>query len=123
MKKLLSLILSISIAIFAVGCGEPEGSNDITPDGKVILSIPIGWGGGVGNDHTRYLGDLFAADPNWGNKQFGKYTGAVVQIVEGEVPNTVEALKSTVFTNVGTTRDKHVVSELKDGSSHAIFSL
>ena len=115
MKKLLSLILSISIAIFAVGCGEPEGSNDITPDGKVILSIPIGWGGGVGNDHTRYLGDLFAADPNWGNKQFGKYTGAVVQIVEGEVPNTVEALKSTVFTNVGTTRDKQVVSELKDG--------
>ena len=116
MKKLLSLILSISIAIFAVGCGGTDDDHDnVTPDGKVILSIPIGWGGGVGNDHTRYLGDQFAADPNWGNKAFGKYTGAVVEIVEGEVPNTVEALKTTVFTNVGTTRDKQVVSELKDG--------
>lgn len=116
MKKLLSLILSISIAIFAVGCGpKDDGPNDMTADGKVILSIPIGWGGGVGNDHTRKLGDMFAADPNWGNKQFGKYTGAVVEIVEGTVPNTVEALKSTTFTNVGFTRDKQVVSELKDG--------
>ncbi len=116
MKKLLSLILSISIAIFAVGCGpQDKGPTDVTADGKVILSIPIGWGGGVGTEHTRKLADMFEADSDWGNKPYGNYSGVKIEISEGKVPEDVESLKSTAFTNITFSRDKQIVSELKDG--------
>ena len=115
MKKLLSMILCIAIALFAVACGD-ETPPDRTEDGRVIISIPIGWGGGVGTEGTRKNADLFEADPNWGNKPYGNYTGVKIQIVEGEVPNTAEALKTTTFGYVGSTRDKTNIAELADGA-------
>ncbi len=41
MKKLLSLILCITIALFAVACNPDEGGNRTTEDGKVIFTFPL----------------------------------------------------------------------------------
>ena len=114
MKKLLSLILSITIALFAVACTE-EGDPGVTPDGKVVISIPIGWGGGVGHEGKEYLAEQFANDPNWGGKAIGKYTGAVVEIVPGSVPTTAEGLKTSAFDVLGFSHGAPLVSSLKDG--------
>lgn len=114
MKKLLSLILCISIALFAVACGE-QGDPDVTEDGKVIIRIPEDWGGGVGTEGTRANADLFEADPNWGNKAYGKYTGVKVELVPGEAPKDVDSLKTTAFSLTSVSRGQTNLSEIKDG--------
>ncbi len=115
MKKLLSLILCISIALFAVACNPDGGNPEVTADGKVIISIPEGWKGGVGVEGVRANADLFEADPNWGNKPYGKYTGVKIEITDGSIPKSVQELKETTFDVVGSDRGKLNISELKDG--------
>lgn len=116
MKKLLSMILCIAIALFAVACGGDDTPPNMTDDGRVIIQSPIGWGGGVGTEGTRANADLFEADPAWGNKQYGKYTGVKIEIVEGAVPSTADALKTTAFSYVGSSRDKQNIAELVEGA-------
>ena len=115
MKKLLSLILCIAISLFAVACNGDGGDPTVTEDGKVILTIPIGWGGGVGTEGGQENAKLFSADPNWGNKQYGKYTGVVVKYVEGSAPNSVDEYKSTTFALTSLERGQSNIGELKEG--------
>ena len=116
MKKLLSMILCIAIALFAVACGGNDDYTGTTEDGRVIIQIPIGWGGGVGNEGTQANAALFEADPNWGNKAYGKYTGVKIQVVEGAVPKSADALKTTTFGYVGSDRSHQNIADLQDGA-------
>lgn len=116
MKKLLSMILCIAIALFAVACGGDDDFDGTTEDGRVIIQIPIGWGGGVGNEGTRANAALFEADPNWGNKAYGKYTGVKIEVVEGAVPKSADTLKTTTFGYVGSDRSQQNITTLQDGA-------
>ena len=115
MKKLLSLILCITIALFAVACDDQNGPGGTTEDGKVIISIPIGWGGGVGKEGTEYIAEQWANDPEWGAKAIGDYTGAVIEIVPGSVPTDAESLKNSAFDILGFSHGAPLISQLKDG--------
>ncbi len=115
MKKLLSLILCITIALFAVACNPSGDNGGVTEDGKVIIKIPIGWGGGGGQDGIRKLGEMFSADPEFGGKARGKYTGAVIKVVEGEIPTTASGLAGTGLDVLGFSHGAPLVSTLANG--------
>ena len=117
MKKFLSLILCITIALFAVACkpGDDGDASGVTADGKVVISIPIGWGGGGGQAGTEAIAKKFSEDPEFGGKARGNYTGAVVKITEGAVPKTASGLSSTAFDILGFSHGAPLISELAGG--------
>ncbi|MBQ3235284.1 MAG: hypothetical protein IJA97_03890, partial [Clostridia bacterium] len=109
MKKFLSLVLCIMIALFAVACGDGDGTGgtggtgggggDVPGAGGsggsgegeenlVEISIPKGWGGGAGTDYMINLMNYFNESPEWGAQKIGKYDGAKVVLTEQDIPTT-----------------------------------
>ena len=86
MKKLLSLILCISISLFAVACGGGGDDGGSSEGGKVKIGIPAGWGGGAGNAYLENLMNYFNNSTEWGNQPIGKYKGAEVVLLQQDVP-------------------------------------
>ena len=116
MKKLLSLILCIAIAMFAIACNpDDDGTPQVTADGKVIIYIPLGWGGGGGTAGSEYLASQFTKDPNFGGKARGNYTGAVIKHVEGSIPTTASGISSSAFDVLGFSHGAPLVSSLAEG--------
>lgn len=106
MKKLLSMMLCIVLSLFAVACngGGSDGSDsETTADGKVVILVPSGWGGGAGTDYVQELINVFNEDPNWGNQPIGKYTGAFVKLDPGDNPSTPSGIESYACDIFGTT--------------------
>ncbi|MBO7214682.1 MAG: hypothetical protein J6V66_04210 [Clostridia bacterium] len=103
MKKILSLILCIMLALFAVACGDggsdvPGGGNgggsDVpggsgSEEGNIVeISIPKGWGGGAGTDYIIRMADYFNNSPEWGAQKIGKYDGAKIKLSEQDIPTS-----------------------------------
>lgn len=99
MKKFLSMILCIVLSLFAVACGDTGngggGGSETTADGKVVIGIPRGWGGGAGTTYVQNIMNVFNSDPNWGNQAIGKYKGAQVKILEQDNPSSVNNIESS----------------------------
>ncbi len=98
MKKFLSMILCIALSLFAVACGgtgDGDGGSQTTADGKVIIGIPQGWGGGAGTAPGEALMKVFNEDPNWGNQPIGKYKGAYVKYLPQDHPDAVNKIESS----------------------------
>ncbi len=98
MKKLLSMILCIAISLFAVACGgtgDGDSGSQTTADGKVIITVPQGWGGGAGTAPGEAIMKVFNEDPNWGNQPIGKYKGAYVKYVPQDNPTTAGKIETS----------------------------
>ncbi len=100
MKKILSMVLCIVLSLFAVACdnsGDGDSSNvsETTADGKVVIGIPQGWGGGAGNDYIESLMKAFNEDPAWGNQPIGKYKGAYVKLLPQDIPSTPAKIETS----------------------------
>jgi len=99
MKKFLSMILCIALSLCAVACGgggdSEGGQSEVTADGKVVIGIPKGWGGGAGSYPLEMLMKAFNEDPNWGNQPIGKYKGAQMKILPQDHPTDANKIETS----------------------------